>query len=419
MRATLFVVFLVCIVLLVTRPQEFVPSLQNVPIMQYGLVGAFALWLFTPDKGLKSPQFTLIPPLVIVAWIGMGLSGWWGGIVKILDLLLPPIFLFVAASGAVRSVRQLRVFMWILIACACVLVLHGHWQIRDGVSWTGVVPIEGRITYAGIFNDPNDMGLLFVICIASALYLLGSTASKLGRLALLAAFGWLLYGVYLTDSRGTMLATLAILGFSIWRRYGWAVLATCGALAVPVLIASTRLAQIDAEEASAEGRLDAWYEGIQLWLQHPLFGVGFSNFSDHQRLTAHNSLVLAMAELGIVGYTLWLAFVGYSGYMLYRLAFAGDPARSASEPERTQREIAASRALFACGLGFAVGAFFLSQSYKYLLFLLCGLAVGRYLGTLAATGEAPSYSINASFIKWPAMAMASIVILWVSLKFLL
>lgn len=410
MRTTLFVVFLVYVVLLVTRPQEFIPSFQQVPIVQYTLLSAFALWLATRDKGLKNPQFALLLPFVLVAWIGMGLSGWWGGIVKILNLLLPPIFLFVTASGAVRSVRQLRVFMVVLIACACALVLHGHWQLRDGIGWTGALPIEGRITYSGIFNDPNDMGLLFVVCIASVNYLLGSASTKLRKLVLLAALGWLLYGVYMTDSRGTMLATLAVLGFGIWRRYGWTVLAAGAAVAVPLLVISTRLAEIDAEEPSAEGRLDAWYVGIQIWLQYPLFGVGFSNFSDHHNLTAHNSLVLAMAELGIVGYTLWLAFVGYSGLMMHRLAF---------KTELPEQEIAASRALFSACLGFAVGAFFLSQSYKYMLFMLCGLAVGRYMGASASVGGLPPFRINAGLVKWPTLAFTSIVLLWLSLKVLL
>lgn len=419
MRAALFVVFLVYVVLLVIRPQEFVPALQHIPILQYTLLAAFALWLAAPDKGMKYPQFGLLPPFLLVAWIGMGLSGWWGGIVKILNLVIPPFLLFMIASGAVRSVKQLRVFMWLLIACACVLVLHGHWQLRDGIGWTGSEPIQGRITYSGIFNDPNDMGLLFVVCIAFVLYLLETTTSKLARLALVAALGWLLYGVYLTNSRGTMLGTLMVIGYKVWRRYGYPALIAAGALAVPVLLATTRLAQIDADEASAEGRLDAWYEGIMILLQYPFFGVGFSNFSDHHTLTAHNSLVLAMTELGLVGYPIWLAFVGYSGYMLYRLSDAPASPRSEGNPDVVQLEIAASRGLYAASLGFAVGAFFLSQSYKYMLFLMCGLAVGRFIGANAATGELWSCKVEAALIKWPALAFASIVVLWLGLKILL
>jgi len=419
MRAALYFGFLVYVVLLVIRPQEFVPALQHIPILQYTLLGAFALWLATSEKGMKYPQFGLLLPFLMVAWIGMGLSGWWGGIVKILNLVIPPMFLFMIASGAVRSVKQLRVFMWLLVACACVLVLHGHWQLQDGIGWTGSEPIQGRITYSGIFNDPNDMGLLFVVCIAFVLYLPETTTSKLARLALVAAMGWLLYGVYLTNSRGTMLGTMTVIGFKVWRRYGSGALIAGGALAVPVLLATTRLAEIDADEASAEGRLDAWYEGIMIMLQYPFFGVGFSNFSDHHTLTAHNSLVLAMTELGLVGYPIWLALVGYSGYMLYRLSFTPASPGLPADPGVVHREVAASRGLYSASLGFAVGAFFLSQSYKYMLFLMCGLAVGRFMGATAAAGELWSHKIKAPFIMWPVMAFASIVVLWLGLKILL
>ena len=97
---------------------------------------------------------------------------------------------------------------------------------------------KGRITYSGIFNDPNDMGLLFVVCIACVLYLPETTtSSKIARLALIAALGWLLYGVYLTNSRGTMLGAIAVIGFNVWRRYGYSALIGGAAVAVPVLIA--------------------------------------------------------------------------------------------------------------------------------------------------------------------------------------
>ena len=418
MRNALFLVFLVYVVLLVIRPQEFVPALQTTPVLQFTLLGAVVLWLFTKNKGLRYPQFGLLLPFVIVAWIGMGLSGWWGGIVKILNLILPPMFLFLAASGAVRSVQQLRLLLWLLVASACVLVLHGHLQLRDGIGWTGSEPIEGRITYSGIFNDPNDMGLLFVICIGAVIYLWGTIGSKIGRLALIAALGWILYGVYMTDSRGTMLGTMAVVGFHVWRRYGVSALVAGGALLLPVLVATTRLSELDADEASAEGRFDAWYEAIQIWLGYPIFGVGFSNFNDHHPLTAHNSMILAMAELGLVGYTIWLAFVGYSGYMLYRLSFQALP-ESASGSEAVRYEVAASRALFACSIGFAVGAFFLSQSYKYLLFLLCGLAVGRFIGATETAGPIWTCDIKAAPIKWPALAFASIIVFWLGLKVML
>ena len=44
--------------------------------------------------------------------------------------------------------------------------------------------------------------------------------------------------------------------------------------------------------------------------------MGADNFSDLNNLTAHNSFVLVLAETGIIGFTLWLAFVGYCFRMM-------------------------------------------------------------------------------------------------------
>jgi hypothetical protein len=50
-------------------------------------------------------------------------------------------------------------------------------QIRDGFGWAGQLPvIQGgkltplitRITWVGIFGDPNDMALTFVIALGIA-----------------------------------------------------------------------------------------------------------------------------------------------------------------------------------------------------------------------------------------------------------
>jgi O-antigen ligase len=40
-----------------------------------------------------------------------------------------------------------------------------------------------------------------------------------------------------------------------------------------------------------------------------LYGVGFNNFGDFFGITAHNSFVLCLAELGLIGSTLWIALL--------------------------------------------------------------------------------------------------------------
>lgn len=440
MRALLLILTIVYTILLIIRPQEFIPGLAEAPILQILLLTAFAVWVFRADKGVDLPQFALLPALLLFVWLSLGAgAGWWGGIVPALNTLLPPMLLFVIVTGAVRSLRELRLYSLVLIACASTLIYHGHLQRTYGVGWTGQPMIEGRITYSGIFNDPNDMGLLITLALALAIYNLGLSRSALAKLLFLAVMGWLLYGVYLTDSRGTMLATMAVVGLFLWSRFGKAVVIVLGALAVPVLIASTRLAELSAEEDSAQGRVDAWYEGIQLLTTNPLFGIGWQNFSDHNGgLTAHNSVVLAMAELGFPGYIVWLAMVFLSGWMIWRMAYpiqaTPHPASAlpweaalaaAAEPEKpppSEAELAerrAARALLFAACGFAVGAFFLSQSYKAMLYLNCGLVAGRYLGMREAGIVLPVFTLSGSLPRIAASAFGSVIGMWLLVRVLL
>jgi putative inorganic carbon (HCO3(-)) transporter len=302
MRRLLFILTSTYTALLITRPHEFVPALANFPLLQVLILVIFGIWLFIPNKGTDLPQFRALPWFLIFVWLSLGAAGWWGGIVDALQKMLPVILLFVAISGAVRSVSELRQYAFVIIACACVLVFHGHLQVTTGIGWTQQPMIEGRITYSGIFNDPNDLGLLIVVAIALSIYFLRTVTTRSRRLVMVATLGWLLYGVYLTDSRGTMLATLSVVALELWRAYGRTVVLTLGAIAVPVLVAYTRLAALNAEEESAENRVEAWYDGVHYLTSHPMFGVGWGMFGDVHGMTAHNFIVLAMAELGLPGY---------------------------------------------------------------------------------------------------------------------
>ena len=467
-RSLLFLVTAVYTILLITRPQEFIPRLADVPLLQFILLGAVVIWFFTPDKGLDLPQFIVLPIFLMCVWLSVGFAGWWGGIVPALDSLLPPILYFAVLSGCVRSTSALRKFSLLTVLCASVLILNGYLQKTQGVGWTGQPMIEGRITYTGIFNDPNDIGLLIAISVAFCIYLMRTARGRLALWVGWCTLGWLLYGVYLTDSRGTMLAILALLGLEIAYSYGKRAVLVTAAIAVPVLTAYTRLAQVDAEEDSAQGRVDAWYEGVQMLMEQPVFGIGWGNFTDYNfGLTAHNSLVLAMAELGLVGYTFWLAFVGLSGWLIFRLAFPGKRSepKAAAAPHATaevsnaavpalpaQRpsvqnsyrydpaaakaaapvpavtisaleadERLAARSLLVTSTGFAVGAFFLSQSYKYMLFICCGLIVGRFLHMRALGLPVPA-GATGLLARLPALfcaALASIVAMWLLIKILL
>lgn len=52
----------------------------------------------------------------------------------------------------------------------------------------------------------------------------------------------------------------------------------------------------------------------------PLWGVGYGKFMDYAPLTAHNSFILCMAEVGVIGYSCWLAALVISFLLLNSLS---------------------------------------------------------------------------------------------------
>jgi O-antigen ligase len=324
----------------------------------------------------------------------------------------------------------MRVTMGVFTLCAAVLALHGIQQSLTGVGWTGMgMSQETRIQYVGIFNDPNDLGLLFVMCLPMPFYL-ASRGGWLGlrRLLWWTAAGVMLWGIFLTDSRGTLLALVAILGVFIWLKRGPVTAAVLGVGAMAGLMAlPSRMQEMDVSEASAAGRVDSWYEGLQMFISDPLFGIGAGNYTDYNPLTAHNSFVLVLAETGIIGFTIWLAIVVYSFRMMWAMMRRGEevmddvPADVADETVvgEWRDDRAVTLTLLLSLTGFFVAAFFLSRSYLVILYLLVAMVVAHYLRLRGTYPSLPAFTLDRDLVRWPVYAVVSVIFLYVMVKVLL
>src|SRR5690606_20050101 len=348
-------------------------------------------------------------------------NGWAGGAVTRLLELLPSLLALILIAQASHSPKNMRRLMWVISICAAVLTIHGIGQVKLGQGWTGMPTVQdGRIQYVGIFSDPNDLAMLFIIAIPMTLLMAGRGGMLgLRRLFWMAVAVTLLYGVYLTDSRGSFLAVMAMAGIWLWLRRGLLVAGTVGAAGMAVLMAlPTRMQELDAGESSAYGRIETWYDGIQMFLANPVFGVGVGNFTEHTFLTAHNSFVLVLAETGIVGYTVWLAMVGYCvlmPVMVLRLpAKMEDPQHQVLWTE--ERRMAMT--LLIAMVGFFACAFCLSRSYVILLYILLGLVTGWYGGAQERWGGLPAFSVQRDWFKWCVLAVGSAIVLWIVVKVL-
>ena len=414
--------FLINIYLILTliRPQDYVPAFEAVRVLPVVLIAALVAWLFSPGKDFSAPQFLLLLLFFCVAVVSEVASGWTGGALQVLFVFGPVVVAFAILASAVTSRRRVVIVMAIFSLCAAVLALHGVLQVQTGIGWTGKPLVEdGRIQYVGIFSDPNDLGLLFVTALPMVVYLAGRGGSTgLAKLFWVATTGLLLYGTYLTFSRGAVLAVAAIAVVYVWRRWGLVlagILGTAGLTGIMML--PSRLSELSAGESSAAGRVDAWYAGLQMFFSDPLLGVGPGNFTEYNDLAAHNSLVVVLAETGIAGYILWIAFVGYCFWMMNSA-----PAQIGNEAadESVWREWRpVFSALLLSLVGWSAAAFFLSRSYVITLYLLAGIIVGSYT---TARKEMPSlreFRLINDLVRWPAIALASIFALYVLVKVLL
>ena len=439
-----FFFLLAYIVVLYIRPQEYVPVLIGTPLVPVLLLSATGFWLVAQAKNFEASQHRLMLCLVVVMFISVLLTGWLTGAIDVVTEFIPTMLLFYVTATSVDTLKKFRDLSIVLTLVSTVIAVHGSEQFASelGIGWTGAKMIEERITYLGFLGDPNDLSMAFLMTLPLTIYVAKVSGSFIVRMACYASAATVLYGIYLCNSRGSMLGLLAMTVFYAIGRFGWVRSVIVGPLLlIPLLLlAPSRVGEISADEESAAGRIDAWYEGFEMFRAHPLFGVGKGLFTDHHPLTAHNSFVLAIAELGTVGYFFWLAILVVSAVMLIRILRAREPdalplppvAASVSygaiqAPPPTNADMTmswadlqlAARTLAYALIGSLVAAFFLSRSYVVFLFLLVAMIVAVY--QMARTRWPALAPVRAADMKGTLVLfdIGSIVFLWLLTRILL
>jgi O-antigen ligase len=239
----------------------------------------------------------------------------------------------------------------------------GHDYLCEHVGLFRTTSVGGRVRYRGIFQDPNELAwaLNMILPFAFAWF---ERRRSLGRLTgvILMTAACITCNV-MTRSRSGQLALLATLGVYFVRRLGRRGLVIGGVLALPVAILGGR-----SDEASTLERLECWAEALGLWRENPFMGIGARQFGEYHYLTAHNSFVLSLAELGPVGLMIWTAVL----YLALKITiqvqrdFAGRPEAQAAR--------GAAFALMAGLVGLVTSAMFLSITYHAAFWIQIGLA---------------------------------------------
>ncbi|MEA2748819.1 MAG: hypothetical protein QOI41_2962, partial [Myxococcales bacterium] len=171
------------------------------------------------------------------------------------------------------------------------------------------------------------------------------------------------------------------------------------ALALPVVLLGGR--EGAAADSSTDERLELLYDAITEFMHRPFFGLGIDQFFEIRRMTAHNSYLLVAVELGLPGLFAWTGLLWMSVKIPLTIVRRGPP-----ELNPDVKRLA--MALIVSWVGMAVGIFFLSFTYKQLLFVWLGMSGALY--GLVKT-EHPSFEVRIERKDYLGIAVFDAVLL--------
>ncbi len=261
----------------------------------------------------QRPATYLVLGLLASTCVSMMATGWFGGALQTFLGFVPSLILYYFVAANCRSMWKQQVMVYTILLVAFYIIAQGGMAIRaDQVSSPWVVDENGvlRLCGMGTIHDPNDTGQLFVMLIP-LLWLRWKKGTAVGNvLFTMLPTAVLLFGLYLTHSRGDMIALVALLMFALKDKLGVTGSAVLGALTLVGIVALNATGGRGITDDDG-GRVAAWVTGLETFKSHFILGVGPNNFNEYNPtgMTAHNSVILAMVELGAVGFFFWMGSI--------------------------------------------------------------------------------------------------------------
>jgi hypothetical protein len=381
-----FALFVLLNATLFVRPVELNSALGAVPIYEALILSCLAiaspqvLAQFSPSA-LHGRPITVCVIGLLLAVVLSHLSHLfiWGARHSGFDFLKVVIY-YLLLVAVVNSERRLDIFLFwlaVFIVVAAVLpVLHFHgiitlpsleameqFEIDDNTGERISFP---RLMGTGIFNDPNDLSMILVTGVVLCLYLLLNGPVMVRPLWLI-GMAACLYAFWLTKSRGGLLALMVagtVLAHARWGSRRALIVATA---LLPMLLLGFAARGNSMTTGTGQSRLQLWSDGLVLFRQQPIFGIGHGLYAEEVGHVAHNSFVHCFTELGVFGGTLFLGAFILAIHSLYRMR--SDFGLSTAETTRSR--LATVTAVIA---GFAISQLSLSRAYVAPTYMMLGFA---------------------------------------------
>jgi putative inorganic carbon (HCO3(-)) transporter len=413
---------LVYIALNLLSPGDMIPVLAPFRPMVFLALAILPLAVLgrlqSPEIGKLRTQTALVALFFAFAACSWLPHGWLGGNLMTVINLAPNVLVYFLGIVLLRTPVRLRFLRTTLVLVAVFVMFNAFMELPSarstGISTPyviagGLPPLSSeaaRIRGLGVLHDPNVFGQYLLMLLP--ILFVGKRDSGLGvgyafaiPVALL-----LTVGVYFTGSRGAEVGMAVLLGLYLFWRFkalGGIVSAVGGTLLLAVVNA-TRSRTITMQ--GGLDRLAIWSEGMQYFKHQPLWGIGYGGFMEREGMTAHNSYLLCAAELGMIGYFLWMSMIVVTLIQLNRVP----KVVGKSDPVLARWALALRLSLSV----YMFTSFFLSRVYELPIFLLLGMSGA----IIAAAGGDDAIPLRGT--GWPVrsfvLCVGILVLIWIMLR---
>ena len=313
------------IVLTIISPEQFGKEWANYHALTYlaGITVLVSLPSMTAYNYWKSSvQTFLLLGLVVAIALSQVAHGWLGGIFESWRVFLPSAAVFFFLVVNVTTIRRLKIVTLAAVASCLVVAVEAlcgyytGYQAEIFILQTNIYSPHDevigqllRVRGMGFLSDPNDLAQILLIALPLAFVAWRRGREVANFFVVLVPAGLLLWTTYLTHSRGGLIALAAVALMAARKKLGTTASMVLAGVFVFGMLALDFTGGRGISAADGADRLEAWANGLEMFKSAPLFGIGFNGFTDFNDITAHNSFVLCLAELGILGSTLWLALL--------------------------------------------------------------------------------------------------------------
>lgn len=331
------------------------------------------------------------------------------------DGLLRDMMIGVLVLIATQRFTHVRFAALAFLAAVVLMAALGTLTFSLGIPWENIAGLTGstfdyvaegdRDTWrlTGPYTDPNPFARVLIVGFPFAVYEFIRTGNKLYKIALLGMIGILLTAVLFTGSRGALLGVIAMVAVGVWQQrrrllrvflYALPAAAllvffvpqemvdrSAGALAVFKDRKSERILEEADVDNSTTFRLHEMMIATDMFRDHPILGVGYSNYPElfqkyqqrghyvarHENRQPHSLVLQIAAEQGVLGLATFAALFAVCCYQ----AFSTASMLRRSHPKEAELANMVGIAI----VGFLTSSLVLHEIYARSFWILVGLAL--------------------------------------------